>query len=57
MTLYEKILVLYPELISKDFENGNIRLRNDGDERGDYIEVWNHPTFIKPTQEQLDTIE
>jgi uncharacterized protein YydD (DUF2326 family) len=57
MSLYEKILVLYPELISKDFENGNIRLRNDGDERGDYIEMWNHPTFTKPTQEQLDAIE
>lgn len=53
MTLYDKIIALYPELNQEDFSglNPTIRLRNDGD--GDYIEEWNHPTLKKPTDKQL----
>jgi hypothetical protein len=57
MTLYEKILAIYPELSDHDFSDGDIRLRNDSDGNGDYIAVWNHPTLAQPTQEQLDAVE
>jgi hypothetical protein len=52
MTLYEKIVALYPELTQQDFMT-SIRLQNDSDGHGDYIKEWNHPTLPKPTQEQL----
>jgi hypothetical protein len=53
MTLYEKIIALYPSLTLNDFnlEGGTISLQNDGD--GDYIAKWEHPTLAKPTEEQL----
>ena len=59
MTLYEKIITLYPELTSEDFSpmGGTIALQNDSDGRGDYIREWNHPTLSPPTQEQLDALE
>lgn len=54
MTLYEKILLLYPDLTEADFSyRGTIRLQNDSDGRGDYIAAWNHPTIQRPTDEQL----
>jgi len=56
MTLYEKIISLYPELATYDFAFGAITLQNDSDGKGDYIALWNHPTLTKPTQEQLDEI-
>ena len=52
MTLYEKIMALYPELTQQDFMTV-ITLQNDSDGRGDYIAVWNHPTLQRPTEEQL----
>ena len=51
MTLYEKIIVLYPELAEYDFCMSAIRLQNDG--HGDYIAKWEHPTLPRPTEEQL----
>jgi hypothetical protein len=51
MTLYEKILAIYPELADYNFANGVIILQNDGN--GDYIAKWEHPTLAKPTAEQL----
>ena len=57
MDLYSKIINIYPELSSYDFASGDIKLRNDLDERGDYIAVWNHPTLAQPTQAQLDAVE
>ena len=59
MTLYEKIITIYPTLKSEDFMplRGTIILQNDSDGRGDYIREWNHPTLKKPTQEQLNAIE
>jgi len=57
MSLYEKIIVLHPELVLFDFSCGIIKLRNDSDGRGDYIEIWDHPTFARPTEEQLTALE
>ncbi len=53
MTLYEKIKALYPELTDRDFMD-TIRLQNDSDGKGDYIAKWEHPTYARPTQEQLN---
>jgi len=58
MTLYDKIIVLYPELTYTDFNltTGTIILQNDSDGRGDYIAKWEHPTLAKPTDEQLGAV-
>ena len=55
MTLYEKLLTIYPALTSDDFHpfRGSIALQNDSDGRGDYIAKWEHPTLPRPTEEQL----
>ena len=53
MTLYEKIISIYPELTDFDFASGVIILQNDSDGKGDYIKEWNHPTLPRPTEEQL----
>jgi len=52
MTLYEKIKTIYPQLTDHDFMTV-ITLQNDSDGRGDYIAKWEHPTFPRPTEEQL----
>lgn len=52
MTLYDKIMALYPALNQQDFLT-TIRLQNDSDGRGDYIAAWDHPTLARPTEEQL----
>jgi hypothetical protein len=51
MTLYEKIISIYPELLNFDFSKNVITLQNDG--KGDYIAKWEHPNLDRPTQEQL----
>jgi hypothetical protein len=56
MTLYDKIISLYPELATYDFASGVITLQNDSDGKGDYIAKWEHPTLAQPTKEQLDGI-
>ena len=53
MTLFEKILAIYPELVNFDFSTGIIKLQNNSDGNGDYIAQWNHPTLSRPTNEQL----
>jgi hypothetical protein len=55
MNLYEKIMALYPSLETTDFIGpfSTITLRDNLDERGEYIAKWNHPTLAKPTEEQL----
>ena len=53
MTLYEKIIAIYPELTSMDFMTV-ITLQNDSDGNGDYIAKWDHPTLPRPTDEQLE---
>jgi hypothetical protein len=52
MTLYEKIIAIYPELTNQDFLTV-ITLQNDSDGKGDYIAKWEHPTLAKPTDEEL----
>jgi hypothetical protein len=52
MSLYEKIMALYPELKPQDFLF-TICLQNDSDGRGDYIAKWEHPTLARPTDEEL----
>jgi hypothetical protein len=54
MTLYDKIIKLYPELTDADFSpmTGTILLQNDSDGKGDYIAKWEH-TLPRPTDEQL----
>ncbi len=55
MTLYDKIKAIYPELTTSDFfPKGTIELQNDSDGKGDYIAKWEHPTYARPTQEQLN---
>lgn len=51
--LYEKIMVIYPQLEQQDFLT-TITLQNDSDGRGDYIAKWEH-TLPRPTDEQLGT--
>jgi hypothetical protein len=54
MSLYDKIIALYPELNYEDFSpRGTIRLQNDSDGKGDYIAKWDHPTLPRPTEDQL----
>jgi XkdW protein len=57
MTLYDKIIKIYPTLTSADFmpPTGTILLQNDSDGRGDYIREWKNSN-PQPTQEQLDAI-
>ena len=52
MTLYEKIIAIYPQLTDADFMTV-ITLQDDSDGRGAYIAKWEHPTLARPTQEQL----
>jgi hypothetical protein len=52
MTLYDKIMALYPSLTQQDFLTV-ITLQNDSDGKGDYIAKWEHTTLAKPTAEQL----
>jgi hypothetical protein len=55
MTLYDKIISLYPELTTADFSSfgATIQLQNDG--QGDYIKSWfNHNP--EPTAAQLAAI-
>jgi hypothetical protein len=59
MELWKKIITLYPEL-EHDINvivHKIIRIQNDGDEKGDYIATWNHPTIPRVTDEQLSLIE
>ena len=52
MTLFDKIMAIYPELTQQDFTTV-ITLQNDSDGKGDYIKSWTHPTLPRPTEEQL----
>jgi len=54
MTLYEKIIAIYPQLEQQDFMI-TIRLQNDLDGKGDYIAKWEH-TLPRPTNEQLGAV-
>ena len=53
MSLYKKIIALYPELADYDFADGDITLQDNSDNKGAYIAKWEHPTLAKPTDEEL----
>ena len=55
MTLSEKIIALYPELTTEDFNpfEGTIMLQDNSDNKGAYIAKWEHPTLSKPTNKEL----
>jgi hypothetical protein len=55
MSLYNKIIKIYPELTESDFNPfvGTIILQNDGG--NDYIKEWNH-LLPRPTEKQLSEI-
>jgi len=56
-TLDQKIREIYPSLTHADYcPPRHIILRNDHDERGEYIAKWTHPTLPQPTEEQLNAI-
>jgi hypothetical protein len=54
MSLYEKIMKLYPSLTQKDFLTV-ITLQNDLDGKGEYIAKWEHPTLARPTDIETQT--
>jgi len=56
MTLYDKIISIYPVLATYDFAMGAITLQDNSDGQGPYIAKWEHPTLAQPTKEQLDGI-
>ena len=56
MTLYDKIITIYPQLIAVDFLTV-IALQNDSDGKGDYIAKWEHSEYPRPTDEQLASIQ
>ena len=55
MSLWEKIIVLYPEIEfdTKVIVNKCVLIQNDSDGRGDYIASWEHPTLARPTDKEL----
>ena len=57
MTLYDKLIQLYPSLTQSDFLpiTGTIMLQNDSDGKGDYIKSWTNSN-PEPTAEQLAAI-
>ena len=56
MNLFEKIKTIYSSLTDVDFHPafGTIVLQNDSDGKGDYIKEWNHLTFAKPSDSELN---
>jgi hypothetical protein len=52
MSLFEKIMAIYPNLTQQDFVTVII-LQNDSDGKGDYIAKWEHPTLARPTDQQI----
>lgn len=52
MTLYEKIMDLYPSLTHQDFMTV-INLQDNSDGNGAFIAKWEHPTLPRPTDDAL----
>lgn len=55
MSLYDKIVAIYPELKVEDFHpiDGVITIQDDSDGFGPYIAKWEHPTLAQPSDETL----
>jgi hypothetical protein len=58
MVLYDKILLIYPDLeeSAQLFINPPFKIQDDLDGKGPYIVEWNDPR-PKPTKKQLEAIE
>jgi hypothetical protein len=60
MTLNEKILIMYPDLVGIECSYRNpdrpYIIQDDSDGKGPYIKEWHDPR-PQPTQQQLDEIE
>jgi hypothetical protein len=62
MTLFEKLLILRPNLTHEDFGLGSVEAVivlkgvKNGEEFSSYIESWDHPTETQPTQEEIDSL-
>ena len=60
MSLYQKILTIYPELTPAENTcgvfNSLIILQDNSDGKGPFIAKWEHPTLTRPTQTQLDGV-
>ena len=56
MSLFDKIKTIYPSLTDVDFHPifGTIVLQNDSNGQGDYIAKWNHLTFAKLSDSELN---
>ena len=54
MNLFEKIMLIYPDLTELDFlpSSGTILLQDDSDGKGPYIAKWENERN-RPTDEQL----
>lgn len=54
MSLFEKIMLIYPDLTESDFlpANGTILIQDDSDGKGPYIAKWEND-YPRPTDEQL----
>jgi len=61
MSLYEKILTIYPELTPAENTcgvfNSLIILQDNSDGKGAFIAKWEHPTLTRPTEAQLEAAE
>lgn len=55
MSLYDKIVAIYPELTVEDFHfmTGVILIKDESDGFGPYIAKWDHPTLAQPSDEDL----
>jgi hypothetical protein len=62
MTLFEKLLILRPNLTHEDFGLGSVEAVivlkgvKNGEEFSSYIESWDHSTETQPTQEEIDSL-
>jgi len=57
MTLFEKVMALYPSLTPQDFINGLVVLQNDSDGRGSqHSKSGTSDPYPRPTDEQLGAV-
>jgi hypothetical protein len=54
LTLYKRIISIYPDLATGPDKWENIVLEDDGS--GAKIKTWSHSSLTEPTQSQLDAV-
>ena len=55
MSLYEKIIKIYPILTAEDFSPSTVTIILQNEGQGDYIKHWSNSN-LQPTNEQLNAI-